>query len=61
MKDKPKSNKKDLAHKNNFEEKDIKKKINVENTSLIISILSLIISIISVILTFFISTQSLEL
>ena len=61
MKDKPKSNKKDLAHKNNFEEKDIKKKINVEKTSLIISILSLIISIISVILTFSISNQSLEL
>lgn len=61
MKDKPKSNKKDLAHKNNFEEKDIKKKINVEKTSLIISILSLIISIISVILTSSISNQSLEL
>ena len=29
MKDKPKSNKKDLAHKNNFEEKDIKKKKNL--------------------------------
>ena len=40
MKDKPKSNKKDLAHKNNFEEKDIKKIIKVEKTSLIISILS---------------------
>ena len=54
MKDKPKSNKKDLAHKDNFEEKDIKKKINVEKTSLIISI-------ISVILTSSISNQSLEL